>query len=387
MTEPRIAFIVNHAAFFVSHRLPIAVAARFAGYSVKLFTGKAGSLVMERLAEKCLQDERIEHTRVGFSSSGLNPLFEGFGLIQLLLSVIRYRPNIIHCASPKGVLYGGLIARLCRVKGLVIAISGMGYVFTRDARGGFLSEIVKRVYRLIFVWVLGHPNVYVIVQNCDDLNYILNSGRLRVNRIVCIPGSGIHLDKYINPAGNNKEAIVLFPSRMLRDKGIEDFVEAARIVKKIASGWRFVAAGAADYKNPSAVSKDVISKWVDEGLIEWIGHVEDMIELFRISAIVCLPSYREGFPKALIEAAASGCAVITTDAIGCREAIYPGVTGDLVPVGNPKDLADAILRLITNTERRGAYGSAGVRMAMERFAIEDVIKKTLTIYSDLLCSP
>jgi glycosyltransferase involved in cell wall biosynthesis len=385
MDKPRIAFVVNHAAFFVSHRLPIAVAARLAGYTVKLFTGQAGSLAMESIAEKRLQDESIEHKRSGFSSSGLNPLVEGFGLFQLLLLIIKYRPDIIHCASPKGVLYGGLVARVCRVKGLVIAISGMGYTFTTNSGSNILRKTLKSVYGYIFSWILRHPNIYVIVQNRDDKNDVLRAGSVKDNRVVCMPGSGIPLEKYITGLNKNKEAIVLFPARMLRDKGIEDFVEAARIVKLNVVGWRFIAAGTADYMNPSAVSIDVISGWVDEGVIEWLGHVIDMVQLFQRSAIVCLPSYREGFPKSLIEAAASGCAVVTTDVIGCRDAIYPGVTGDLVPVRDPRMLAEAILRLIEDNNRRDAYGSAGVEMAKERFSVNNVIDVTISIYRFLLC--
>ncbi len=384
MARPRIAFLINHAAFFVSHRLPIAIAARDSGFDVKLFTGKAGSLIMEQSAVKRLSDERIEHSRSCFSSSGLSPLSEGVGFFYLAFSILRFRPEIIHCASPKAVIYGGIIARLCKINGLVIAISGKGYAFTTSSEHDGSRKILKSLYQNFFSWILRHPNAYVIVQNHDDLDDVVRLDVVNKQRVLCIPGSGVMLKKYIKEKKLAKENIVLFPARMLRDKGVEDFVEAAKIVRKYVPGWRFVAAGAADYINPSAVSKEIIARWVDDGVIEWLDHVEDMVDLFQRSAIVCLPSYREGFPKSLIEAAASGCAVITTDAIGCREAIYPGVTGDLVPVRNPKILADTIYELIKDGARREAYSSAGIKMAIERFSLDDVVEKTLSIYKEII---
>ena len=178
--------------------------------------------------------------------------------------------------------------------------------------------------------------------------------------------------------------MVLLPARMLKDKGVEEFVEAARRIKAEAPDWRFVLAGAAGYDNPSAIGDAQLQSWQEEGCVEWLGHVNDMVPLFRDSAIVCLPSYREGMPKALLEAAAAGCAVVTSDVTGCREAVDAGVTGELVPVRNVDALADTLLSLIKSESRRHAYGVNGQARAKALFSVDSVVNQTMEIYKDLL---
>jgi glycosyltransferase involved in cell wall biosynthesis len=174
------------------------------------------------------------------------------------------------------------------------------------------------------------------------------------------------------------------PARMLKDKGVEEFVEAARRIKTVMPDWRFILAGAAGYDNPSSISNAQLQLWKTEGCVEWLGHVNDMIPLFRESAIVCLPSYREGMPKALLEAAAAGCAIVTTDVTGCREAVEVGVTGDLVPVRNIDALADTLLSLMQDEPRRHLYGAKGQERARALFSVDSVVSQTVKIYKDLL---
>ena len=171
---------------------------------------------------------------------------------------------------------------------------------------------------------------------------------------------------------------------MLKGKGVGEFVAAARKVKLMEPSWRFVLAGAAGYDNPSAILEGDLLAWQAEGVVEWLGHVEDMVPLYREAAIVCLPSYREGMPKALLEAAAAGCAVVTTDVTGCREAIAPGVTGDLVPVRDSDALAAVLLSLIKDDARRLSYGEKGCQRALDRFSVESVVQQTVGIYRELL---
>jgi glycosyltransferase involved in cell wall biosynthesis len=171
---------------------------------------------------------------------------------------------------------------------------------------------------------------------------------------------------------------------MLLDKGVLEFVEAARVLKASAPEWKFVLAGTADYYNPSSIASTQIQAWQSEGIVEWLGHVDDITPLFHQASIVCLPSYREGMPKALLEAAAAGCAVVTTDTTGCREAIIPGVTGNLVPVRDSVALATSLLTLMRDRAQRERYGYAGRKLAIERYGIEAVVEKTLEIYQSLL---
>jgi glycosyltransferase involved in cell wall biosynthesis len=384
MSKLRIAYVVNHAAFFVSHRLPLAVGAKKMGFDVALFTGQAGSAEMERSAVVQLTSAAIFHKRTHSRSSGMNPVIEFFGLLQLFWLLIRFRPDIVHCASPKGVLYGGIAARLCRINGLVLAISGMGYAFTDSADHGFVRKFIKWLYSYLARLSFQHPNVRVIVQNQDDRSAVLLSKWTQATDVTLIHGSGVNLDSFSECKINYKNKMVLLPARMLKDKGVREFVDAARQLKKIAPEWLFVLAGAGGYDNPSAIGDEQLRSWQAEGVVQWKGHVEDMIPLYKAASIVCLPSYREGMPKALLEAAAAGCAVVTTDVPGCREAIVAGVTGDLVPVADSNALALTLFALIQDPARRQAYGEMGRQRAIEKFSVDAVVFQTLELYKELV---
>lgn len=380
----RIAYVVNHVAFFVSHRLPLAAEALENGYDVSLFTGKAGSPEMEAAAMAELNTHCIKHRRCIFSSSGMQPIGELIGVLQLIWFVYRFKPDLLHCASPKAVLYGGVAARLCRVPGLVLAISGFGYAFTKGSKPSLLRRFIRLIYQGMSGFVFSHPNIRVIVQNQDDHKDLLAKKMISPEKLVLIKGSGVDLAKFKSCDPLEKQDLIILPARMLKDKGVEEFVAAAKFVKKKAPQWRLVLAGAAGYDNPSAIMKAQLRAWDDDGDVEYLGHIEDMLPLLLKAAIVCLPSYREGMPKALLEAAAAGCAVVTTDVTGCREAILPGITGDLVPARDPQKLSQALLLLIENRAKRGAYGAAGQVLAAEHFSIDSVVAKTMAIYEELL---
>ena len=382
MANNRVTFVVNYAAFFVSHRLPLALGAREAGFDVCLLTGQAGSEEMEQVAMKQLEAAGLPHRRVLFSSSGMNPLIELAGVLQLVWFILGFRPDIVHCASPKGVLYGGIAARLCRVRSLVLAISGMGYAYTAGSSKSGLRALAQRVYGLLAGFAFHHPNVRVIVQNPDDRQTVIDKGLAPRSSLVLIPGSGVDLSLFAGCTPADKAPVVLLPARMLKDKGVVEFMEAARQIKTKAPGWRFVLAGSASYDNPSAIAASELQAWQAEGWVEWLGHVDDMVPLFREAAIVCLPSYREGMPKALLEAAAAGCAVVTTDVTGCREAIEPGATGMLVPARDSQGLADALLSLIVDEARRRGYGARGQERARAMFSLTSVVSQTIQIYRE-----
>lgn len=384
MSKKRVAYVVNHAAFFVSHRLPLAMGAKEAGFDVRLLTGQAGSQEMEQMAVAQLQADGIRHQRAVFSSSGINPLRELIGLLQLVWFMLRFRPDVVHCASPKGVLYGGIAARLCGVQGLVLAISGMGYAYTSGTTHSGIRAVIRRVYGALAGFAFHHKNVRVIVQNQDDFKSVIENELAKPQYVKLIPGSGVDISAFAGCNSAVKKNVVLLPARMLKDKGVEEFVKAARGIKKVASDWRFVLAGAAGYNNPSSIDVAQLRYWQAEGCVEWLGHVDDMMPLFREAAIVCLPSYREGMPKALLEAAAAGCAVITTDVTGCREAVEPGLTGDLVPVRDYDRLAEALLSLIKDEQRRQAYGANGMLRANALFSVTSVVSKTMRIYKEIL---
>ena len=384
MAKLRIAYVINHVAFFASHRLPLAVAARDNGYETMLFTGQPASEVMENAAITKLSLASISHKRSSFRSSGTNPLTEAVGFLQLIFYLLKFKPDIIHCASPKGVLYGGIAARICQVPGLVLAISGMGYTHTKSRKFNLGRKFIKQIYMALARFAFNHRNMKVIVQNKDDFDFIHKMSFANQSQPVLIPGSGIDLSLFPDIGIKDKSKIILFPARMLRDKGIEEFVAAAQKVKRVEPTWCFILAGAADYDNPTAILESTLHNWQKAGIVEWLGHVDDMVSLYRKASIVCLPSYREGMPKALLEAAAASCAVVTTDTTGCRDAIEANVTGDLVPTHDSDKLATTILALIRDDDRRKRYGINGRKRAIDFFSIGSVTDKTLEIYSELL---
>lgn len=379
---PRIAFVVNNAAFFVSHRLPIAVAARSAGFEVALFTGQAGSKILEGSADERLAAEGIPHRRSAFKSAGTNLLVEILGLVQLVFALWKFKPTVVHCASPKGILYGGAAARWVGCPSVVLAVSGMGYMFTGESSG--FKSLLRRAYGLGVRFAYGHANKRVIVQNQDDFKAVIESGLASVGELVLIPGSGVDLKDFESVIAAPREPLVVLPARMLKDKGVFEFADAAESIRKASCDWRFALVGTADYQNPTAVSREQIQSWVDAGTLEWWGHRDDMANVFAQASIVCLPSYREGMPKALLEAAAAGCAVVTTDVVGCREAVLDGQTGDLVPARDSAALSRALLALINEPQRRASYARAGRRLAVSRFGLEAVVERTLSIYQELM---
>lgn len=380
----RIAYVINNVAFFTSHRLPLAVHAQKLGWEVALFVGQPGSISIEEPALALLNEVNVPYERVSFRSAGVNPLIEAWGLLKLIFLLRCYKPDIVHCVSPKGVLYGGIATRFIKVRGVVLAVSGMGYAFTSSDRHNFIRSLIRLIYKIVSRLAFNHARLRVIVQNADDLSSIVKSNLVQIEKVVLIPGSGVNFKDFVDYAGLSKEKIVLLPARILRDKGVVEFVNAARQLRRQAPDWRFILAGAADYKNPSAIPLIDINAWVREGVVEWLGHVQDMPSLYAKVAIVCLPSYREGMPKVLLEAAVAGCAVVTTDVIGCREAILDGETGDLVPVRNVDALRQTLLALMLDEPRRTKYGIKGRKRALQNFSAELIVKQTFDIYREFL---
>jgi glycosyltransferase involved in cell wall biosynthesis len=380
--KPRVAYVVNHAAFFASHRLPLALAARDAGYSVALFTGEGASREMEQRASRLVAGMGIVHSRSRFRSSGMNPWVELLGLLNLCWQIFRFQPSIVHCASPKGLIYGGIAGRIVGAR-VVFAVSGMGYAFTDTPVQSATRLVARSVYSLLVRVAVGRSGNVIVVQNADDEREWMSRPYASACRVTLIPGSGVDFRLYPDDGFQSKQRIVMLPARMLRDKGVVEFVKAARHLREKFPEWAFVLAGAADYDNPSAITDQQLNEWQTEGSIQWLGHVQDIAALYMSARIVCLPSYREGMPKALLEAAAAACAVVTTDAVGCREAIIDGETGLLVPVGDVGALVRALSRLMEDDELTAQYGRQGRARARQIFSLESINAEILKIYEDL----
>lgn len=366
-------FVVNDAAFFLSHRLGIALGAREAGYLVKVAT-------MPGPAVERIRNLGFEHFFIPMDRSGRNPAKELVSFFSILKLLWMVRPDVLHLVTIKPVIYGGFAARLAPVKGVVCAVSGLGFVFTTDGfKANILRNFIKRLYRL----ALGKKNLKVIFQNPDDRNVLLGIKAITSAQVEMIRGSGVDLSLYQIKPEPTGVPVVCFTARLLRDKGIFEFIDAARFLKQKGVMAHFVVAGDIDPGNPTSVSSWDLERWRTEGFVKILGYQRDVASFFSKVNLVVLPSYREGLPKVLVEAAAAGRAVITTDVPGCRDAVEPGVTGLLVPVKDAELLAHAIEKLINDTASRYAMGKAGRELAEREFGIEKIVQQHLNIYKKL----
>jgi glycosyltransferase involved in cell wall biosynthesis len=382
-TPKKILFFINNTAFFVSHRLPIAEKLISEGHDVILVTGKGGSDDMENIAIKKLANYPISHFRLAFKASSMNPLIEIYSIFQLIYYLLKIKPSVLHCVSPKSVLYGGIAAFFSGTKFVVLAVSGMGHLFSDSKnKPNIFKIILKKSYMFLFKLILlVNRNIKVIVQNQDDFASLTKLRAIPDSNIFLIKGSGVNLKKYNDVSIEAKQKIVLLVGRMLKEKGVYQFIEAAKKLKIANPDWSFVLIGAAGYDNPSSISSSELDEIKKLGIIDWIGHVDDTSPYIKKSSIMCLPSYREGMPKVLLEAAAAGCAIVTTDVPGCREAVEDNVTGLLVPLHNQDKLNEAILFFIKNTKLRNSFGSRAMRHAVLNYGIESVVDKHLEIYN------
>ncbi len=370
--DRRLLIVVNDAPFFLSHRLPIALAARAAGYDVHVATPPAPEV--ERIIAAGLL-----HHPIPLRRDSTNALGELRTIISLMRVYRRLMPDIVHHVALKAVLCGGIAARVARVPRVVHAVTGLGHLFLSPGRS-FLRRSVMR----LFAFGMRRPGVRVIFQNPDDRGLFVRAGVVRESDCVMIRGSGVDVRAFPATAEPTGVPVVVFVSRMLTTKGVHEFADAARIVRQRGVPARFVLVGDIDPANPDTIGSETLQQWEASGSLEWWGHRADVAEVFRQAHLVCLPSYREGLPKVLIEAASCARAIVTTDVPGCREIVVHGRNGLIVPPRAAAPLAEAIMELLSQPERRAAMGAAGRRMVVDQFSIESIVEQTLRVYQDLL---
>ncbi|CAN5658169.1 glycosyltransferase family 4 protein [soil metagenome] len=369
----RLLYVVNSDWFFLSHRLGLAERAREEGFDVHVATVDTGRAADIRARGFTFHSLRL-------SRNGMHPSREVASVLELLRMYRRLRPDIVHHITPKPVLYGSLAARLLPDILVVNAVTGLGYLFASSTRSTMLQRLVSGLYR----GALSHPHWRVIFQNGDDRDEFIRSGAVEPERAELIRGSGVDCEQFAPRPEPPGTPVVMLVARMLWDKGVGEFVEAARISRGRGQEARWVLVGGPDDGNPASIPEERLRRWVDEGVVEWWGHRADMEEVLPSASIVVLPSYREGLPKSLLEAAAAGKPMIATDVPGCREVVRPDATGCLVPPQDAAALAAAAELLIADPELRRRYGQAARRMVVAEFADDLVYKATLGMYRRLL---
>lgn len=381
MSSPacRLLFVVNADWFFVSHRLPLARACREAGFEVGLCAGESD-------CRSQLEREGIRFFALPIDRGGTHPLRDTRTFFSLISTYRKFRPDIVHHVTIKPVLYGSLAARAVGVKGVVNAVSGLGYAFIPRERERPHHAALRIALRAAYRVALAGHRTRVIFQNDDDRNSFVAQGLVEGGRTRLVRGSGVDLGRFQVAPLPSGEFVALLPARLLWDKGVGEFVAAAQNLKASYPRARFVLLGRIDAGNPAAIPQYQVERWVSEGLVEWwpaCAH-ENMPTMYRQAHVVVLPSYREGLPLALAEAAATGRAVITTNVPGCRDTVLEGQSGWLVPARDATALTQALREAIENPDLLVTRGQVGRSLVRQRFGLPEVIAKTRACYAELL---
>ncbi len=366
----KLLYVITEDWFFTSHFLERAVAAKASGYDVAVATRQRGDASR-------IESHGIKVIPIEFSRHGLNPIREYSTVRQLRRAIRAFDPDIIHNIALKPVALGTLAARMCRVRNIVNAPVGMGYIFSsQDRKAKILRPFLRQIFRVL----LNPRGSRVIIENHDDFESLVSSHFVRRSDLVLIKGAGVDTDVFVPTPETSGPIVISLIARMLRDKGVVEFVDAARRIVKTSRDARFQLIGDIDSGNPTTLRRAQLEQWDREGIVNWRGHVNDIPAVISGSHIICLPSYREGLPKSLIEALAAGRPVVTTNVPGCREVVTHELNGLLVEPRDSGALADALQRLIADKELRIKFGAAGRILAEQEFSATHINRQTLDVY-------
>ena len=379
MNKKKIIINLTEDWFFISHFLSRAIDAKKAGYDVYISCN-------EKNHRKYIEKKGIKFFSLPLDRRGLNPIYELNTFLRYFYIFNKVKPDIVHNVGPKPIIYGSIVAKLVNIKSVINAPIGMGYVFTSSS---LKAKLLKRILLFLFELTLNkhhgrNKKNRVIFENSDDMNFFINTKIVKINEAILIRGAGIEIDEeLIKRKKENEIPTVALVARMLEDKGIYEFVEAAKILKNKKIRSRFLLIGDTDKKNPTSIKKSILEEWNDKKIIEWRGWVTDVKDLLLETDILCLPSYREGLPKSLLEGAAIGLPLVTTNTVGCREVVLDGVNGYLVPIKESEKLSLAIQKLIVNKELRLRMGKESFKIAKTKFSSEIINSQTISIYNEL----
>jgi glycosyltransferase involved in cell wall biosynthesis len=371
----KILYFVSEDWYFCSHRLPIARAAKKNGFEVVVVTNV-------NKHEKIITDEGFRLIPIKLNRRGKNPLKELSIIFNLIKIFKEEKPDIVHNVALKPIIYGSIAALFSAKSYVVNAFAGMGYIFTgNDLRHTVLKNFFLIFYKLIF---LSNKSIGLF-QNSEDQNFLLENNIISVEKSFLVKGSGVNLQNFSfkkEPEDNSIKLVIA--SRMLWDKGIGELVEASKLLNKKNIKFKTILVGLPDPHNPESIDGEILEEWNKQSFIEYLGFRNDVSDIITKSNIVVLPSYREGLPKFLLEGAACGRAIVTTDVPGCRDVVRNNINGFLVPPKNVAKLADALEQLINDKKLRLKFGKAGRKIVENEFSEEIVIEKTLNLYKSLL---
>ena len=373
--KSKILFFVTEDWYFYSHRLPLALGAIKEGYEVYLVTKTINH-------GNKIKNHGINLISLDINRGKISPFADFILLIKLIKILYHIKPNIVHNVALKPILYGSIAAFITRIPNCINNFAGLGYIFISNS---IKAKVANLIIKPIFSLLLNRKNNRSIFQNQDDLDLLVRNKFVNKNCSIIIRGSGVDMSYYKYVPEDNSTNNVILASRLLWDKGIGEFINACKIImKNNIDNVRFIIVGAVDNQNPSSIKEIDLLKWQKDNIIEWWGYKNNINEVYSDCNIVCLPSYREGLPKSLIEAAACGRAIITTDVPGCREIVLDGYNGILIPKKNTKQLAIAIQKLLNEPATRNKMGRNGVKHVRDNFTIENIVTQYITLYNSMI---
>lgn len=369
MSREKLLYIINHIDWFWSHRVSLAKAAHHAGYDVHVAVDGAEN-------DHKFKESNFNPHNIPLYCGALSVINIIFALRSLILAET---PSIIHAITLKYAFFTGLSSLFMPEIKKIYTIAGLGYAFSGE---GIKPKILRLLISPILKLIFGQKNTHLIFQNPDDMNLMIGRGFASAQQSHLIRGSGVDLNDYTfseEPEASSPK--VLMPTRLVKEKGVRVFIEAANILRGKNVQAKFLIAGGISHSNPNAISEEEMREYLNGSNVEWLGRVSDMPALYKDVQLIAYPSYyREGVPKVLLEAAASGRAIITTDHPGCREAVEGGETGLLVPVKDAKALAGAIQELLENADLRRKMGKKAHEFAAKNYDVTLVNEKTLLVY-------
>ncbi|MCH8877302.1 MAG: glycosyltransferase family 4 protein [Chloroflexi bacterium] len=370
----KVILSANTDWYLYNFRLSMAQAIQHEGVEVLLLS-PLGQYVSK------IQNSGLRWSGLHMDQHGLNPISELALLAEILSVYQRERPDLVHHFTVKPILYGSLAAKLLGIPAVVNSVTGLGYVFVNPGR---IARVLRPVVLLGYRYAMSGRGSHAIFQNNVHRNLFIERKIVAPEKSSVILGSGIDTAHFTPKGEPPGKPLIIMPSRMLFDKGVEDLVRAARLLHQAKISATVALVGDTDIGNPAAIPAEQLHAWETEGVIEWWGYREDMLEVLTKCHIVTLPSYGEGVPKALIEAAACGKPIVATDVPGCREVVRHEVNGLLVPARDPEALSNALARLVGDRDLRARMGEQGRRLALKKFSNDHVNDQTLSIYRKLL---
>ena len=371
MTKKRVLFVITEDWAFISHRLHLANAALEQGYEVGVVTHVTSY-------RHILEESGLRVFNWRLERRSLNPFSEIFSIFQLWRVTLSFDPDIVHAVALKPVIYSGMAMKFSKRTKFFAALGGVGFIFTsKNLKATFLKPIVKLCLR----FVLAGPKCTLILQNIDNVEAIVSLSIVDEKRIKLIKGAGVEIEKFQPSQIPNGVPMVILPARMLWDKGVAEFVRVAGRIKRRGIKARFVLVGDADSHNPASITQTQVDQWVQKGAVEHWSRRDDMVQIYQQASIVCLPSYNEGLPKVLLEAASCARPTVAFNVPGCREIVRDGLNGFLVSFGDETALEKAIINLINNRSLCAKMGATGRKIVEQEFSDNIINTQTLAIWN------